>query len=457
MNEEYPVLNNLEKQRTALSVELKQRRQQLLHALPPDTVVLLRAASLVTRSHDTEYPFRQSSDFYYLTGIQEPDAWLMMVSGQKPREYLFVLPRDPEQEVWHGRRLGTEQAGVISAIKHVYGLTDLNPMVLKTLGQYPQLAWSFAAEPAQRENRQRWLDKLSESRKFTPPGTIFNIDTYIHELRLFKSEYEINLMRKSANIAVQAHRRAMQTCQVGHYEYQIAAEIHHQFAVQGTAGPAYGTICGSGENACILHYTENSKRMQQGELLLIDAGCEFQGYASDITRTFPVDGRFSDAQKRIYGWVLRAQQAAIRQIKPGNTLPQAYKIAAQILTEGLIDLGVLQGTVSENMKAVSYRPYFMHGLGHWLGLDVHDVGEYKVDGEPRPLEPGMVLTIEPGLYIPVGTDCDQAYQGVGVRIEDDILVTADGHENLTSGVPVEVSEIESLMQSGTAQDKRRKP
>lgn len=442
------MINDPDKQRIALSAELKQRRQQLLDVLPPDTVVLLRGASLVTRSHDTEYPFRQSSDFYYLTGIEEPDAWLMMISGQKQREFLFVLPRDAEQEVWHGRRLGIEQAGQVSAIRQVYELSELNRKVLNTIGQYPKLAWSFAADTAQREHRQRWLDKLSESRKLASPDTIFNLDVYIHELRLFKSEYEINLLRESAKIAVQAHRRAMKTCQAGRYEYQVAAEIHHEFAVQGTAGPAYGTICGSGENACILHYTENSKCLQQGDLLLIDAGCEYQGCASDITRTFPVDGRFSEAQKRMYGWVLRAQQAAIEHIKPGNTLPQAYKIAAQILTEGLIDLGVLQGSVIENIKAVSYRPYFMHGLGHWLGLDVHDVGEYKVNGEPRPLEPGMVLTIEPGLYIPVGTECDQAYQGVGIRIEDDILVTAEGHENLTSGVPVEITEIESLMQSG---------
>jgi Xaa-Pro aminopeptidase len=267
------------------------------------------------------------------------------------------------------------------------------------------------------------------------------------ELRLIKSPLEQDIMRQSARIASDAHVRAMRFTRPGRYEYQVAAELHHEFAMQGAAAPAYSTICGSGENACILHYTSNQSELTDGDLLLIDAGCEYQGYASDISRTFPVNGRFSPAQARVYEWVLKAQRAAIDVIRPGATLPEAYAVAAEILTEGLIDLGVLKGSVEDNLKTTAYRPYFMHGLGHWLGLDVHDAGAYQTAGKARPLQAGMVLTIEPGLYIPPQTECDPAYQGVGVRIEDDIVVTADGHENLTAAVPVAIDEIERLMQS----------
>lgn len=435
--------------REILAQQYQQRRQRLLDELPADTVVVLKGATLVTRSHDTEYPFRQSSDFYYLTGINEPDATLLMIKPNRPnaqpRSYLFVLPRDLEQETWNGRRLGTQLAGQISGIEQVYENKEANRRIMQALGQHQQVCWPLQVSLDEQNLRHRWLSTLTESRKLRPPRQYFDLNPYVHAQRLIKSPVEIALLRESARIAVDAHIRAMQKAEPGMYEYQLAAEIHHEFAVQGAAGPAYGTICGSGENACILHYTDNNMLMHDGQLVLIDAGCEYQGYASDITRTFPVNGRFTDAQRRLYNWVLKAQQAAIAHIKPGNTLPQAYKIAAHILTEGLIDLGVLSGSVQENIHNTSYRPYFMHGLGHWLGLDVHDVGEYNVNGEPRPLEPGMVLTIEPGLYIPKDTQCDPELRGLGVRIEDNLLVTATGHDNLTAGVPVEVDAIEALM------------
>ena len=428
-----------------------ERRRLLLESLPSGTVVLVRGASLVTRSNDTEYPFRQHSDFYYLTGINEPDATLLMVKPAKPgartRSYLFVLPRDAEQEIWHGRRLGTEQASAISGISHVYDNSESHRRILQALGQQPNVCWPLQVSIEEQHLRHRWLAKLAESRQLQAPRQFLDLNSYVHEQRLIKSPFEIEIMRKSARIAVDAHRRALQSCKPGMMEYQLAAELHHEFAMQGAAGPAYGTICGSGENACILHYTENSSVMADGQLVLIDAGCEYLGYASDITRTFPVNGRFTPMQRRLYNWVLEAHQAAIAHIKPGNTLPQAYKIAVKILTTGLIDLGVLQGSVEANMQNSSYRPYFMHGLGHWLGLDVHDVGDYKQNGEPRALRAGMVLTIEPGLYIPSDTDCDPQLQGLGVRIEDDILVTETGHQNLTQGVPVTADDIEALMQS----------
>ena len=431
------------------SQPFNERRQLLLAALPAGTVVVLRGASLVIRSNDTEYPFRQHSDFYYLTGINEPDATLLMVKPAKPgartRSYLFVLPRDPEQEIWHGRRLGTEQASAISGISHVYDNTESHRRILQALGQQPNVCWPLQVSMDEQHLRHRWLTKLAESRQLRPPRQFLDLNAFVHEQRLIKSQIEIETLRKSAGIAVDAHRRAMQRCRPGMTEYQLTAEIHHEFAVQGATGPAYGTICGSGENACILHYTENNAVMADGQLVLIDAGCEYLGYASDITRTFPVNGRFTPLQRRLYNWVLDAHQAAIAHIKPGNTLPQAYKIAVKILTAGLIDLGVLHGSVEANMQAASYRPYFMHGLGHWLGLDVHDVGDYKLNDEARALRPGMILTIEPGLYIPTGTDCDPLLQGLGVRIEDDILVTETGHQNLTQGVPVTIDEIEALM------------
>lgn len=435
------------------TAEFQQRRAAVAQQFEPGTVILLRAGSLVTRSHDTEYPFRQHSDFFYLTGLNEPDAWLLMISAgpqaSSHQEHLFVLPRDPEQEIWHGRRLGTERAGELAGVAKVHELGELNRKVLQALGKHERVAWLFQVDEAQQQQRQRWLAKLASSRQHQCPVQTIDLAPAVHELRLIKSAAELQLMRTSAAIAADAHRRAMTMCKPGRFEYQIAAELHHEFAMRGTAGPAYGTICGSGDNACILHYTENQSKLRSGDLLMIDAGCEYQGYASDISRTFPVNGRFTDAQKRVYGWVLKAQRAAIAQIKPGVTMPQLYKTAAQILTEGLLDIGVLKGSLADNMKKISYRPFFMHGLGHWLGLDVHDVGAYKVDGSPRPLQPGMVLTIEPGLYIPADTDCAKQYRGMGVRIEDDILVTETGCENLTASVPVDVAEIEDLMTPGS--------
>lgn len=431
--------------------ELRARREAFKAKMQAGSVAVFAAGHEVTRSNDTEYPFRQDSDFYYLTGIQEAEAVLVFVPGQDESDLLFTLPRDAEQEVWHGRRLGVEKAKQLSGVDACYALTELSDKLLPLLSAHSAVYWSATPSEPFKAQQQEWLGQLHSDRKRTAPVTQHDSQPVVHELRLFKSAYEQQLMRESAAIAVNAHKRAMQFTKVNKFEYQVAAELHHEFAMNGALHPAYGTICGSGDNACILHYTENLSRLQDGDLLLIDAGCEYQGYASDITRTFPVNGRFTEAQKRMYNWVLKAQQAALEVIKPGATLPEAYKVAASILTEGLIDLGVLKGSVKENLKEMTYRPYFMHGLGHWLGLDVHDVGNYQQDGKTRPLEEGMVLTIEPGLYIPADTDCAEAYRGVGIRIEDDILVTADGHENLTAELPVTIDEIESLMAAASNQ------
>ncbi|RUO24437.1 Xaa-Pro aminopeptidase [Aliidiomarina minuta] len=425
--------------------ELRARREAFKAKMQSDSVAVFAAGHEVTRSNDTEYPFRQDSDFYYLTGINEAEAVLVLIPGQADSDLLFTLPRDAEQEVWHGRRLGVDKAKQLSAVDACYPLPELNEKLLPLLSANSAVYWSATPGDKFKAQQQDWLSQLHNNRKLKAPVTQHDSHSIVHEQRLFKSTYEQQVMRESAAIAVVAHKRAMHYTAAGKYEYQVAAELHHEFALHGALHPAYGTICGSGDNACILHYTSNLSRLQDGDLLLIDAGCEYQGYASDITRTFPVNGRFTEAQKRMYNWVLKAQRAALEEIKPGATLPGAYKVAASILTEGLIDLGVLKGSLADNLKDMTYRPYFMHGLGHWLGLDVHDVGNYQQDGKPRPLQEGMVLTIEPGLYIPTDTPCAEEYRGVGIRIEDDILVTADGYQNLTAALPVTTDDIEALM------------
>ncbi|MGX5915096.1 Xaa-Pro aminopeptidase [Aliidiomarina sp. Khilg15.8] len=432
--------------------ELKTRRAALRRKLADDSVVMVFAGDEVTRSNDTEYPFRPHSDFFYLTGLDEPGAVLVMVQGDETPDLLFVQPRDAEAEIWHGRRYGEQTAQALSGVDACHSLDALGTTLVQTLGTHAQLYWHFSVSEAVSAQQQQFLQAVrsSSDRKLHAPSTLKDIAPVMAELRLIKSTAEQTLMRQSAAIACAAHRRAMRFVQPGRYEYQVAAELHHQFAMQGAAAPAYSTICGSGENACILHYTSNQSELKDGDLLLIDAGCEYRGYASDISRTFPVNGRFTAAQTRLYNWVLKAQRAAIDVIRPGATIAQAYAVAAEILTEGLMDIGVLSGTLEDNLKSMAYRPYFMHGLGHWIGLDVHDVGSYQTSGKARALKAGMVLTIEPGLYIPRDTDCAPEYQGVGVRIEDDILVTKDGHENLTASVPVTIEEIEALMQSQEA-------
>lgn len=433
--------------------ELRSRRAALRQQMAENSVVVVWAGDEVTRSNDTDYAFRPHSDFFYLTGLDEPGGMLLMLQGDEPQDILFVQPRDAEQEIWHGRRYGEEAAQALSGTDQCLSLQSAEQQLVQALGTHTTLYWHFSVNLSLEAQQQALLQALRAhpDRKLRQPTSLHDLAPLMAELRLFKSPLEQDLMRQSAAIACAAHRRAMRFTQAGRYEYQVAAELHHEFAMQGAAAPAYGTICGSGENACILHYTSNHSELKDGDLLLIDAGCEYQGYASDISRTFPVNGRFSPAQTRLYNWVLKAQRAAIDVIRPGATLAQAYAVAAEILTQGLLDIGVLRGSLDENIKSLAYRPYFMHGLGHWLGLDVHDVGTYQNAGKARPLQAGMVLTIEPGLYIPPGTDCDPAYQGVGVRIEDDILVTADGHENLTAAVPVAIDEIEACMQSTDAE------
>ncbi|GGD49832.1 Xaa-Pro aminopeptidase [Lacimicrobium alkaliphilum] len=428
--------------------EYQSRRRALGEHMQDNSLCLVPAAREVTRSRDTQYPFRQDSDFSYLTGFSEPDAVLLISKQQGHVEStLFCLAKDPQAEIWHGRRMGPEQARISLDIDKCIELEQLPVLLPSYLAQCNQFYFAQGTYEHIDGLVFSCFEQLRKGGKKgqRPPGVVIDIRDYVHEKRLIKSDAEISLMRRAARISVDAHKRAMAFARPGRYEYQLEAELHHEFALQGARYPAYGTIVGSGDNACILHYTENQDELKAGNLVLIDAGAELMGYAADITRTFPVSGAFSEPQALLYQLVLDAQLAAFEQIKPGSTLICAMEEAVLVITRGLLKLGVLQGSLEANLAEKTYRQYFMHGLGHWLGLDVHDVGEYRVEGEDRPLQPGMVLTVEPGIYIPVGADVERKWQGIGIRIEDNLLVTATGHENLTAGAPKAIHGIEQLM------------
>jgi Xaa-Pro aminopeptidase len=424
------------------------RRERLLTVIPANAVVLVPAAVELTRSRDTEYPFRQDSDFYYLTGFNEPDALLILSKDHcgQTASLLLCRPKDPMAEVWQGRRLGPEQAKAVLGLEAVAN-TELEQQLLKALNQKTTLYYTqgtyadFDAKVAATLATLRRYPK----RGYAAPVVQQDLRPVLAEMRLFKDDEEIALMRQAATISAQAHQRAMKAAKAGVWEYQLEADILHQFAHNGARFPGYNCIVGSGENGCILHYTDNSSQLKDGDLVLIDAGAEYQGYTADITRTFPVNGKFSPEQAAIYQLVLNAQHAACAQVKPGNKFKDALDAACYELTKGLLELGILQGGLEQLLKDNACKAYFIHGLGHWLGLDVHDVGAYQLDGEERPFAPGMVLTIEPGLYIPTGSACEPKWWTLAVRIEDNLLVTADGHENLTESAPKEIADIEALM------------
>ncbi|MCG7546665.1 Xaa-Pro aminopeptidase [Pseudoalteromonas sp. Of7M-16] len=430
--------------------EFVARRARLLNSLDNNAVAIIPAAAEITRSRDTEFPFRQDSDFFYLTGFKEPDAVLVLHKDKagSGRTILFCRNKDKLAEIWHGRRVGFEMAKSQFAMDETYALTDLDDELLALVNGCATLYFGQGTYPLFDDKVWSLLSTLRGAPKkgYKAPETIKDIRPLVHEMRLFKSDNEIAVMRKAAQISAQAHVRAMQFAKPDATEYQLEAEIHHHYAMNGARYPAYGTIVGSGNNANILHYTENSDALKSGDLILIDSGCELEGYAADITRTFPVSGQFSAAQTEIYNLVLKAQLAAFEEVKPGGTLVKANKQVVRVLTEGLIELGILSGTVDELIEAQACKAFYMHGVGHWLGLDVHDVGEYKLDEADRPFEAGMVLTIEPGLYFDEDAEVPAQYKGIGVRIEDDLLITQNGHENLTVDVPKSIAEIEALMQ-----------
>ena len=429
--------------------EFAARRKRLMSEMAPNSVAIIPAAREVTRSRDTDYPFRQNSDFLYLTGFQEPDCVLLLLPGRRQGQVLmFCRDRDPERELWDGYRQGPEGVMKNFGMNDAYPIGDVDDIVPGLIEGRSTVYYSMGHDDSFDRQVLGWINQIRAKVRTgaKPPGDISDLAVLLHEHRLIKSEAEVRVMQRAADISAEAHCRAMRECRPGRYEYHLESSIQHSFAEHGARFPAYNSIVGSGRNACCLHYTENDTKMKDGDLVLIDAGCEFQGYAADITRTFPVNGRFSYEQRAIYDLVLKSQLAAIAATKPGKKWNYPHDVTVRVITEGLVELDLLSGDVDELIESGAYTDFYMHRAGHWLGLDVHDVGEYRIDGEWRPLEPGMALTIEPGIY--VATDnmrVDAKWRGIGVRIEDDVVVTESGCVVLTAGVPKLADDIEALM------------
>ena len=428
--------------------EFKRRRHELMKMMGKNTIAILPSASLVTRNRDADFPFRQNSDFLYLTGFNEPDAVMVLVPGRKHGEYiLFCREKDPEQETWHGRRAGQEGALEDYGADDSFPIDDMDD-ILPGLLEGTDSIFNIMGVYAEFDQRLiGWVNHIkAQSRSgLHVPSEFVSLDYALHDMRLYKSREELKLMRKAASISATAHRQAMKTCAPGRYEFQIAAEFDYEFR-KNNAQHAYSAIIGGGANGCILHYTDNCDELNDGDLLLIDAGCEVEGYASDVTRTFPVNGKYSKAQREIYEIVLAAQKAAIKKVMPGNHWNDPHNAAVRVVTKGLMEIKLLKGSLTKLIKEQAYRKFYMHRTGHWLGLDVHDVGDYKVGDQWRLLEPGMVLTIEPGIYIPAHVKgVHRKWRNIGIRIEDDVLVTRTGCEVLTEAVPKKPDEIEALM------------
>jgi len=431
--------------------EFQQRRQQMMQQIGAGNIGLIASAPNRTRNRDVDYPFRQDSDFYYLTGFNESGALAVFIPEREQGEYiLFCREFDEKKALWEGAHAGLEGATEHYGADDSFPIDDLDDILPGLLEKKSKVFYPMGRDSDLDHNLLEWINELrQQSRNGTnAPGELVSLEHILHEMRLFKSPAEVKLLRKAAQISSQAHIRAMKRCKAGMYEYQIEAEIVHELTCAGLRAVAYPSIIASGHNACVLHYINNHHQLTEGDLLLIDAGGECDHYAADITRTFPVSGKFSPEQKQLYELVLKAQLAAIAEIKPGVAWNKAHDVSVLILTQGFVDLGLLSGDIDTLIEEETYKEFYMHRIGHWLGMDVHDVGDYKIDDEWRLLEAGMVLTIEPGLYIQ--PDCkivEPKWRGIGIRIEDDILVTEDGHDVLTKDAPKTVADIETLMQA----------
>ncbi len=429
--------------------EYARRRKALMAEMEPNSIAILPAAPMYIRNRDVEHIYRQDSDFQYLSGFPEPEAVIALIPGREHGEYvLFCRERDPARELWDGLRAGQDGAISEYGADDAFPIGDIDDILPGLIEGRSRVYYAIGSNQEFDHRLMEWINTIrSKARQGArPPNEFVALDHLLHDLRLYKSANEIKVMRSAAQVSAGAHVRAMQASRPGLYEYHLEAELDYEFRKGGAKMPAYGSIVAAGKNACILHYRENDALLKDGDLVLIDAGCELDCYASDITRTFPVNGRFSPEQKAIYEVVLAANEEAFKHIAPGKHWNEAHEATVQVITAGLVELGLLRGDIQTLIATEAYKPFYMHRAGHWLGMDVHDVGDYKVGGEWRVLEPGMAMTVEPGIYVaPDNQDVAKKWRGIGVRIEDDVVVTRTGCEILTGGVPKTVEQIEALM------------
>ena len=423
------------------------RRRAALLAQMQGGIAIVPTAPQRVRNRDSEYLYRFDSYFYYLCGFQEPESVLVLVAGDEPKSLLFCREKNLERETWDGFRFGPEAAREAFGVDAAYPIGQLDQKLPELIANQPALYYAPGMDPGWDARIMDWLNQVrAQSRTgVSAPQHIHDVRTALDEMRLLKDRGELDIMRRAAGISAKAHERAMRATRPGKMEYEIEAELLYAFRRSGAQFPAYWPIVAGGANACVLHYSNNNARLDDGALLLIDAGCELDGYASDITRTFPVNGKFSGAQKDIYELVLAAQTAAIAATRPGVAWDAPHEAAVRVLAQGMIDFGLCQGSLEKVLETGDYKRYYMHRTGHWLGLDVHDVGEYKMDGKWRPLTAGMTLTVEPGCYIRAAEGVPEAFWNIGVRIEDDVLVSAGGCEVITAATPKSIADIEALV------------
>jgi len=436
--------------------EFAQRRVELMSLMEENSIAILPSAVEQSRNSDVNHHFRQNSDFHYLTGFDEADSVFVLVPGREHGEcILFCRERDPEMEQWHGKITGPERAMQLYGIDDAFPMADIDDILPGLIEGKSKLYYAMGSHREFDTRVIAWTSSISSNQNSgsRPPGEFVQIDQYLHDLRLFKSKHEIQVMKRASEITADAHMRLMSFVKPGQYEYQLEAELLHSFASNGARHAAYPSIVGAGNNGCILHYIDNDGLIADGDLVLVDAGCEFESYAADVTRTFPANGKFSEPQKALYNIVLAAQDAAIELIKPGNHWDQPHLAAVHVITKGLVELGLLEGEVKDLVDNEAYKKFYMHRTGHWLGLDVHDVGEYRFEDQWRVFEAGMVTTVEPGIYIDEGlSDVPRQYRGIGIRIEDNVLVTTKGNEVITSTIPRTVQEVEAYMSKSRASD-----